>query len=81
MSEPRFYVREIWGFLSPHEGRHTQAPGVSAHVLDRLYNCTPVAIYRSENEGYRRGAAAAMRATAIRRANEHAARLNAEFAP
>lgn len=51
MKEPRFYVREVegWPVTKKAARRSTRAPGLTAHVLDRLHQCRLVRAFRSEN--------------------------------
>ena len=75
----RFYVDTVSGYLTMPP--NSSPPGLSAQVYDRVFNHALVATYRSEDHvgfqpSVRRGKAGALKA-----AEEHAARLNAEYDP
>lgn len=75
----RFFVVEVTGYAQL--AKSGAAPGLSCHVLDRLYACGKVASFRSEDrtateQGWTLGAAGAREA-----ARREAARLNDECLP
>ena len=76
-SIPRFVVTEISGYTDT-----SKLEGLTAHVIDRPYNCRVVASYRSEDiaqGGVNRRTSEMNREEVRRRAREHAERLNAAF--
>lgn len=79
MSE-RFAVVTVNGYRTPGRGGTTQPPGLTAHVVDRLYNSHVVATYRSEQPAKGNGHNGTIgKDEALWRARAHAEHMNAVY--
>ena len=75
MTEPRFYVTELKGYLHPGSG--PAPPGLSCHIIDRQINHQLVATYRTEDHRRPRRNREQRRCTVRTKAAQHCAELNA----
>jgi hypothetical protein len=71
VNEPRFYVATVDGYMGETSHR-PGSRGLSAHVLDRAFNCAVVKTFRSETCYRKRGTIAER--DGVKRAEELAER-------